>query len=357
MSASPEVPSAWKAVSGPLSVLVVMGVIGASMREPSRPAAPQAAPTAPVEAQEAPEPPPLAAEPSPAPVPAPTPAPVLDTAAVEAAEARLAAAVEVRQKAERRAAEAEERYREAETHAAFEEQLVRDAEARLDEPSAQLEELRQRGDALMAETDSVRSELNSLAAAPRPRRKPLVDKTPVARPAEGEEVHFELRRERVTYIDLDRLVDRLKSDAQLQLRLMAGSPSAGTRPVTSSVGPVGAFAMRYELGRSLPASMRDLMEARGVTFTVLGYELVPVRDLRGEPLERLGQPASDFQRVLNSISPSHATITLWVYPDSFRLYRQLNEYLHKRGFQVAARPLPNGMAIRGSPSGSISATQ
>jgi hypothetical protein len=115
--------------------------------------------------------------------------------------------------------------------------------------------------------------------------------------------------------------------------------------------------MRYELGRSVPNSMRELLDAKGITFTVLGYEVVPVRELRGEPLERLTQPASDFQRVLNTLNPSHATITLWVYPDSFGVYRQLNEYLHRRGFLVAARPLPAGMAIRGSPTGSLSAGQ
>ena len=50
-------------------------------------------------------------------------------------------------------------------------------------------------------------------------------------------------------------------------------------------------------------------------------------------------------------------MTLWVYPDSFTLFRKLREDLQARGYLVAARPLPDGMAIRGSPAGSLSAGQ
>ncbi len=48
---------------------------------------------------------------------------------------------------------------------------------------------------------------------------------------------------------------------------------------------------------------------------------------------------------------------MWIYPDGFPLYRKLMESLHARVFLVAARPLPEGTAIRGIPSGSASAAQ
>ncbi len=48
---------------------------------------------------------------------------------------------------------------------------------------------------------------------------------------------------------------------------------------------------------------------------------------------------------------------MWIYPDGFALYRRLRDDLHARGFTVAARPLPDNMTIRGSPSGSLSAGQ
>jgi hypothetical protein len=61
--------------------------------------------------------------------------------------------------------------------------------------------------------------------------------------------------------------------------------------------------------------------------------------------------------VLNRLNPERNSITLWVYADSYPLFRKLREDLHARGFLVAARPLPDGIPIRGSPAGSLSAGQ
>jgi hypothetical protein len=139
----------------------------------------------------------------------------------------------------------------------------------------------------------------------------------------------------------------------LQMRL-AGP--AG-RPVRSSVGPVGEFALRYEMGQDIPDSLESAFQARGVSYSLRGWEVVPTREPRGESLAMALQPASAFARAVNTLSPQHATITMWVYPDSFGLYRQLRDLLHDRGFLVAARPMPESLSIRGSPAGSISSGQ
>ena len=76
-----------------------------------------------------------------------------------------------------------------------------------------------------------------------------------------------------------------------------------------------------------------------------------------KPMRATQNPISEFSRAINRINPARATITLWVYPDSFTLYRRLRNDLVERGFSVAARPLPNGMTIRGSPQGTQSAAQ
>ena len=57
------------------------------------------------------------------------------------------------------------------------------------------------------------------------------------------------------------------------------------------------------------------------------------------------------------MNPARTTITLWVYPDSFTLYRRLRNELVEQGFSVAARPLADGMTIRRSPLGTQSAAQ
>ena len=52
-----------------------------------------------------------------------------------------------------------------------------------------------------------------------------------------------------------------------------------------------------------------------------------------------------------------STLTFWVYPDSFALHRELQEFVHRQGFEVAARPLPEGVPIAGGPQGSRSVAQ
>jgi hypothetical protein len=223
-------------------------------------------------------------------------------------------------------------------------------------PTTSLASYRAKGELLTGQVKALQAEVASLAANPKPRRKPLLDRSPVARIVDGQELHFELNHERVTFIDLDRLVDKVKADAQMQIRMAASS--RGFRPLVSTVGPVGAFSLRYELGRTGASSLNDLRRGSGdITFGLLGWEIVPARERRGESFDTAMQPISDFRRAVNTVNPSNATITLWVYPDSFELFRQLRDALYASGFTVAGRPLPASMPIRGSPEGSMSAAQ
>ena len=175
---------------------------------------------------------------------------------------------------------------------------------------------------------------------------------PVARPAEGDEFHFELRRDRVSFIDLERLLELVKADAKLRIRL-----ADGPRTIASQVGPVGAFSLRYEMGREPALSVDDLLERGRVSYGLRGWEIVPEFEGRGDTFEASRSPVSDFSRAIGRLSPARSTITMWVYPDSFALFRKLRDDLHARGFMVAARPLPEAMTIRGSPAGSLSASQ
>jgi hypothetical protein len=338
--------------------LVLLALVGLGLTMPRPAPAPKPRPVA---APPRPAPPPVVAvvspEPEPEPEPAPPPPPPQpDRAAIARAEAARDAAATARREAEARIAAEEAALADARRAAEAIGAELKALASQVRTPGARIEAARAKGAVLKSEADKIRAELISLADAPRPRRKSLVDKTPLARPAEGPEFHFEVRGDRVAFVDVDRLVDRVKADAQLQLRIVAGgNPGRALRPIRSSVGPVGDFAMKYELGADLGTSLGDLVQPGRVSFTLTGWEIVPVRERRGEPLGMLGQPGSDLARVLGAVNPQLATITLWVYPDGFATYRALREYLHQRGFLVAARPLPSGMAIRGSPNGSLSA--
>jgi len=199
---------------------------------------------------------------------------------------------------------------------------------------------------LSSQKESLEKAIGELANAPRPPRQALSVFSPVAKPAKGEEYHFEVIGNHVAFIDLEKLMELVKKDFQVRVRL-SGSP----RGIRSEVGPVGDFGLAYEIGPAIdPAS--------GMTgFGMKGWEVIPASESRGETVAQASEPLSSFQRVIKRLSPGHATITMWVYPSGFETFRKLRDMLHAQGYMVAARPLPEGVPVRGSPSGSLSAGQ
>ena len=126
----------------------------------------------------------------------------------------------------------------------------------------------------------------TLRSAPRPKSISILSKSPVARPVADDEYHFELRRDRITFIDLDKLMQLTKADAQMRVRM---SDRVGV--VSSKVGPVGAFSLAYELAPTVPADLEGLIERRAVRrYELQGWELIPESDLRGETLRGDEEP-------------------------------------------------------------------
>jgi hypothetical protein len=296
---------------------------------------------------------PPVAPPAPPVAPGPSPEALAEKARLEE---QLDAASRDRARAEDRAAGAEREFRTIQLASAHAAGSLKRLGTSTRDPRPRLAQAQQRGELLQREVAAIESDLTHLEKMPRPRKRPLLEQSPVAQVVDGQEFHFELRDGRVTFIDLDRLVAKVKADARIQLQMMGRSLSS--RPILSTVGPVGAFSIRYELGRAPASSVDSVLRNPGeVTYTLIGWELVPTRSTRGETFEMARQPLSDFARAVNSLDPRSATITLWIYPDSFDLYRRVRDLLHERGYLVAARPLPEAMPIRGSPGGSMSAGQ
>ena len=80
-------------------------------------------------------------------------------------------------------------------------------------------------------------------------------------------------------------------------------------------------------------------------------------DALGEPPDVALNDGSAFRKALAKLRPGHHTITIWTYEDSFDAFRQIRKELYRLGFITAARPLPQGQPISGSPDGSKSAAQ
>jgi hypothetical protein len=299
--------------------------------------------------------PPAEAGPAPSPeaeAKKPAPEPKLDTAAIAQVEAELDAASRDRARAEARAAEATRKLADAAGRAALAAAQGRKLAFLVRDPSTRIVQASSRGGFLRGERDKLSHEVTTLKQLPRPKLTSILGKSPVARPAYQDEYHFELRRNRVSFINLEKLMELTKADAQVRIRMSDRVPV-----ITSRVGPVGSFSLAYELARAMPNSLEELIERKRIRFDLRAWEVIPESENRGEAYESTRNPISEFGRAVNRISPSRSTVTFWVYPDSFGLYRRLREDLIERGFSVAGRPLPEGMTIRGSPMGTQSAAQ
>ena len=176
--------------------------------------------------------------------------------------------------------------------------------------------------------------------------------TPMAKTVFGTEIHFRLFQGRITYIPWDQLIERLKQDAQQKARNLSGEGK-----LTELIGPIGGFRMRYQLGvRRYLANTTDGPRMRQ-GLQLEQFELIPVDPTMGEGVASAIEEGSRFLQTLGSFSSQRATVTIWVYPESFIQFQQIKTLLHQRGFACAGRPLPAGALISGSPSGSLSAAQ
>ncbi|TWT50113.1 hypothetical protein KOR42_36600 [Thalassoglobus neptunius] len=175
---------------------------------------------------------------------------------------------------------------------------------------------------------------------------------PVGRAVSGQEVHFCLENGQVSYVPVDELTDLVKQQMQRRKDFLLKQPR-----YQATVGPVNGYEMEFLVQRHSNGLLGDSrFGANLVKISVTDWVIRPAGDVRGETSEEALQSHSQFRRALIS-QGTNATITFWVYPDSYELHQDLKSFLHDYGFWVASRPLPSGFPIAGSASGSKSIAQ
>lgn len=176
--------------------------------------------------------------------------------------------------------------------------------------------------------------------------------TPLSKTVHDKELHFRLIENRIAHVPLDEMLERLKAQVERQKNwLMKFNRHQGT------IGPVEGFTMNYVVVRQQVSVIEELRQGKAMMrIGVSQWQIEPEPDLHTESAQEALKPGSRFYHQLMQAEPE-TTLTFWVYPDSFSLFRQLQAFAHREGFTVAARPLPFGIPIAGSPSGSRSAGQ
>ncbi len=204
--------------------------------------------------------------------------------------------------------------------------------------------------ALRAELDGVNRQLTDMPAKNVTVLKHQLN--PIGREVEGKELHYRLEGGRVARIPIDELIERLKPQIEKQKDWIAKF-----RRHQGTVGPIDGFRMVYVVERQRPSVVDELRYGQQMMRVVVsGWKVEADPDLRGETADEALRRGSRFLASLR-LADRGATVTMWVYPDSFELYRRLQDMAHADGLAVAARPLPFGVPIAGSPNGSKSTSQ
>jgi hypothetical protein len=230
---------------------------------------------------------------------------------------------------------------------------------RLDQEAARQNRSTKAADLSLAEvrarTRKLQDEIAALEQLP-PLKKTLRYRTPVSKPVEGDEILFECRQRRVTFIDIAALLAEMRrsmEDHTQELRQRW--------QVSDRVGPVGPFRLLYVLERergamdAVPGGLPD--PSASFRYGLASWELEAISPFRGETLESALAPNSEFRQVADRIDPHYATVTFWIDGASFGMYRQLRDYLYARDIDVAGRPLPDGAPIASSRRGTVSRGQ
>jgi hypothetical protein len=175
--------------------------------------------------------------------------------------------------------------------------------------------------------------------------------TPLGREISGKELHFRLLNGRVAFLPIEELIQRLRPQIMRNReRLIRNGIQRG------EIGPVAGFHMEYVLEARRLSAMEELRQGTSVSILLSSWKMIAEPDLETESGEEALKDHGDFVRRIRD-ADADTTITFWVYPDSYALYRQLQEFAHHENFTVAARPLPLGIPIAGSPQGSRSSGQ
>ena len=177
--------------------------------------------------------------------------------------------------------------------------------------------------------------------------------TPISRQVDSNEAHFQLSGGSIVHIPLEELLEQFQTDARRRAYKLMELPE-----ITETIGPVDGFRLKYTLERRDTTPEEAKATGRlGSYVRLKKWTLIPVVDALGEPPDVALNDGSAFRKALAKLRPGQHTITLWTYEDSFDAFRQIRKELYHLGFTTAARPLPYGQPISGSPDGSKSAAQ
>ena len=168
----------------------------------------------------------------------------------------------------------------------------------------------------------------------------------------GEEWHFLVEGNRLSYVPLKEMIERVQDEMKSRKELLLRHPR-----YLGEVGPIEGYTLKYAIEKQSLSIVDELRYGQGMMrIGLTEWHIDPEPGFRGETLDQALKPRSRFLRQLQQIPPN-TTLTFWVYPDGFDTFRTVQAFVREKGYIVAGRPLPKGIPISGSPQGTRSAGQ
>ncbi len=169
---------------------------------------------------------------------------------------------------------------------------------------------------------------------------------PIAKTVFSEEVHFRLDNGKLSYVPMDELITRMKSEWKVKAEKL----QQANRTI-ETIGPIRNYRMQYELAVEDVTQSTNVGPVSRKTVSFQHFVLLPASLTMGETIAEALQDGSEFLDTLSRHEPRKTTVSIWVYPDSYEEHNQLKNWIHENGFQMASWPLDHGKKISGGPNG------
>jgi hypothetical protein len=174
--------------------------------------------------------------------------------------------------------------------------------------------------------------------------------TTIGRQVTGKEVHVYLADDHIAIILADDLIKLMYDDIAQNTWRLKQEPE-----LTRTIGPIGGFRLKYNfLTKNFVGSGPRGSVVSGKAAEFRGFFLLPETTPIGEPATEAMASGSELTRFLDERDPGRTTLTIWVYPGNYDRLRELKKWARELGYQTAVRPLPAGMPVGFSPSGTSS---
>ena len=216
-----------------------------------------------------------------------------------------------------------------------------------------IEEVRQKAEKL-------KSDIQEVEKMPVP-TKALRFPVPVSKPVRSDEMFFELKGGKVSFIDVPSFMLEVENEFSTKKETLESQLMTQWK-VEAETAAVGSFRMRYFIERQRqpgdgPDAEQGPTQSKRFGYYLSGWIIEPISPKRGETLETALAANSEFRRNIARLVAKESVVTFWVYPDSFALFRRLRDLLYENDVEVAARPIPFDHTIGANRNGTASQGQ